>query len=135
MKKIKNIIVLYPSFERGGATENLINFVNDCDKKKIKIYLITNINRKDQKKFFNNSIKIIKIDDRSNTNSFRRFYTSIFSSLKLIKLLKSIETKNSLVFSFQSHILPILITKLFGRKIILEIQKILLVLQNMPKIN
>ena len=118
MKKIKNIIVLYPSFERGGATANLINFVNACDKKKIKIYLITNITRKDQKKLFNNSIKIIKIDDRSNTNSFRRFYTSIFSSLKLIKLLKSIETKNSLVFSFQSHILPILITKLFGRKII-----------------
>ena len=81
MKKIKNIIVLYPSFERGGATANLINFVNACDKKKIKIYLITNITRKDQKKLFNNSIKIIKIDDRSNTNSFRRFYTSIFSSL------------------------------------------------------
>ena len=52
MKKIKNIIVLYPSFERGGATENLINFVNDCDKKKIKIYLITNIDKKNQIKFF-----------------------------------------------------------------------------------
>ena len=47
MKKIKNIIVLYPSFERGGATANLINFVNACDKKKIKIYLITNITRND----------------------------------------------------------------------------------------
>ena len=115
MNKIKNIIVLYPSFERGGATANLINFINTCDKKKIKIYLIT---RKDQKKFFNDSIKVIKIDDRSNINFFRRFYTSIFSSFKLIKLFKSIETKNSLVFSFQSHILPILITKLFGRKII-----------------
>ncbi len=118
MKKIKNIIVLYPSFERGGATANLINFVNACNKKKIKIYLITNINRKDQKKFFNKDIKIIKIDDRLNMNSFRRLYTSIFSSLKLIKLFKKIETKNSLVFSFQSHILPILISKIFGRKII-----------------
>ena len=52
MKKIKNMIVLYPSFERGGATTNLINFVNACDKKKIKIYLITNINKNDQKFFF-----------------------------------------------------------------------------------
>ena len=48
MKKIKNLIVLYPSFERGGATANLINFVNACDKKKIKIYLITNITKNDQ---------------------------------------------------------------------------------------
>ena len=118
MKKIKNIIVLYPSFERGGATVNLINFVNACDKKKIKIYLITNITEKDRKKFFNKDIKIIKIDDRSNTNYFKRYYTSIFSSLKLIKLFKRIETTNSLVFSFQSHILPILVSKIFGRKII-----------------
>ena len=118
MKKIKNIIVLYPSFERGGATANLINFVNACDKKKIKIYLITNITQKDQKKFFNKDIKIIKIDDRLNINYFKRSYTSIFSLLKLVKLFKRIETKNSLVFSFQSHILPILISKIFGRKII-----------------
>ena len=120
MKKIKNIIVLYPSFERGGVTANLINFVNACDKKKIKIYLITNIAGKDQKKFFNKDVKIIKIDDRSNINYFRRFFTSFFSSLILIKLFKNIETKNSLVFSFQSHILPILISKIFGRKIILR---------------
>ena len=26
MKKIKELIILYPSFEKGGATENLINF-------------------------------------------------------------------------------------------------------------
>tara|TARA_B100001057_G_scaffold40567_1_gene36413 strand:- start:194 stop:1306 length:1113 start_codon:yes stop_codon:yes gene_type:complete len=118
MKKIKNIIVLYPSFERGGATVNLINFVNACDKKNINIHLITNITIKDQKKFFNKSIKIIKIKDISKLNSFGRFFTSFFSSLKLIKLFKTIETKNSLVFSFQSHILPILISKIFGRKII-----------------
>ncbi len=118
MKKIKNIIVLYPSFERGGATENLINFVNDCDKKKIKIYLITNIDKKNQIKFFNKGISIIKINNKLYINSYKRFFTSIFSSLKLIKLFKTIKSKNSLIFSFQSHILPILISKLFGRKII-----------------
>ena len=36
MKKIKELIVLYPSFERGGATVNLINFINICAKKKYK---------------------------------------------------------------------------------------------------
>ena len=118
MKKIENIIVLYPSFERGGATANLINFVNACDKKKIRIYLITNITAKDRNKFFNKDIKIIKIENKLNINFLRRFFTSIFSSFELIKLFKNIETKNSLVFSFQSHIFPILISKIFRRKII-----------------
>ena len=75
MKKIKNIIVLYPSFERGGATENLINFVNDCDKKKIKIYLITNIDKKNQinlNLFFITSIyKINQVC--SSSTSFKRW--------------------------------------------------------------
>ena len=34
MKIIKDLIVLYPSFESGGGTVNLINFVNICAKKK-----------------------------------------------------------------------------------------------------
>ena len=46
MRKIKNLIILYPSFERGGATVNLINFINGCAQRNIKIYLITNINKK-----------------------------------------------------------------------------------------
>ena len=51
MRKIKNLIILYPSFERGGATVNLINFINGCAQRNIKIHLITNINKKDKKKF------------------------------------------------------------------------------------
>ena len=34
MKKLKNIIIYYPSFEKGGATVNLINFINQAAKKK-----------------------------------------------------------------------------------------------------
>ena len=34
MMNKKDIIVFYPSFERGGATANLINFVNISSKKK-----------------------------------------------------------------------------------------------------
>mgnify|MGYP000250225769 CR=1 FL=1 len=41
MKKIKELIILYPSFEKGGATENLINFTNICAEKGLKIYLIS----------------------------------------------------------------------------------------------
>ena len=41
MKKIKDIIILYPSFERGGVTVNLINFINFALKKNNNIYLIS----------------------------------------------------------------------------------------------
>lgn len=118
MKNIKNIIVLYPSFERGGATVNLINFVNECEKRGIQTYLITNINEKTKKKYLNKNVKIIKLNETFTINSLKRFFTSFLSSLKLIELFFSIKSKNSLVFSFQSHILPILISKLFFRKII-----------------
>ena len=41
MIKIDNIIAYYPSFERGGITKNLENFLNYCVKNKIKVSLIT----------------------------------------------------------------------------------------------
>ena len=50
MKNIKKIIVIYPSFEMGGATMNLINFINECENQKIQIYLISNINKNLKKK-------------------------------------------------------------------------------------
>ena len=58
MKNIKTIIVLYPSFDRGGATKNLINFINECASKNIKIYLVSNIDKKQKKEFL---IKILKL--------------------------------------------------------------------------
>ena len=58
MIKVKNLIILYPSFERGGATINLINFVNICALKNIKIHLITNIKKEDKKKFLKKKHKI-----------------------------------------------------------------------------
>ena len=63
MKNIKNLIILYPSFERGGATVNLINFVNTCAQQNIKIHLITNIKKIDKKKFIKKNIKFITLEN------------------------------------------------------------------------
>lgn len=45
MKKIKDIVILYPSYERGGATNNLKNFINCCLKKKLNLTFISNIKK------------------------------------------------------------------------------------------
>ena len=120
MIKVKNLIILYPSFERGGATVNLINFINICALKNIKIYLITNIKKKDKKKFFKKNIKFINLDNKVNYKPMNRLTTSIASIFLLLNLFKKTDSKNSLVVSFQSHIFPIIFSKLFRRKIVIR---------------
>ena len=60
---MKNLIIFYPSFEKGGVPKILVNFINDISRKKINIYLISsNFNRK----LLNN--KNVKIFNFSNKN-------------------------------------------------------------------
>ena len=120
MKKLKELIVLYPSFDRGGATANLLNFMNECDKRNIKIYFISDIDKGDKKKFLRKNIKVFQLNKKYNFKIFQRFFTSVNSIFKLLFLFKKIKSNNSLVVSFQSHILPILFCKILGRKIIIR---------------
>ena len=46
MHKMKELIILYPSYDSGGATQNLVNFINFFSKKKIKLTFISNIKKK-----------------------------------------------------------------------------------------
>ena len=120
MKKIKNLIIVYPSFERGGATENLINFTNTCAQLNIKIHLITNIKNNEKKKFFKKNVKFIILKNTLKYKKFNRWVTSLKSIFLLLNLFKKTNTKNSLVVSFQSHILPIIFSRIYGRKIIIR---------------
>jgi GalNAc-alpha-(1->4)-GalNAc-alpha-(1->3)-diNAcBac-PP-undecaprenol alpha-1,4-N-acetyl-D-galactosaminyltransferase len=119
MNKIKDIIVIYPSFEKGGATVNLINFINQCVKKKINTHLISNISRAKKKNFFLKNV--ILVSNKKFRNIYSNiFLTSIISIFFLISLFKKIRSKNSIVISFQSHLLPIIFCRLFNRKIIIR---------------
>ena len=75
MKKIKKFIILYPSWENGGATINLINFINYCTQNKIKTYLISNINKSNQKKYFKKGVNFINIKVSKNYNFYTRLST------------------------------------------------------------
>ena len=106
MKKLKEIIVLYPSYERGGATHNLINFINFCLKRNIKLIFISNIKKKDI--FFKrkkNNIRLISLNNKLLSKFKGRFITSLNSIIQLSILLNQNNNKDSIVFSFQSHIL------------------------------
>ena len=120
MKKIKELIILYPSFEKGGATSNLINFINICSKRNIKVYLISNIKKKDKKKFLKRNVKFLNINNNLRIWSLNRLITSIKSLFLLSSLFDKVDVNNSMVISFQSHILPIIFSKILGRKIIIR---------------
>ena len=119
MKNIKDIIILYPSFERGGVTVNLINFINFALKKKNNIYLISR--NPDLSKFdYKKRIKFIKIGNCSIPFVSERLLTSLLSIIYLIKTFDKCKKSESVIFSFQSNIIPIIISKIFNRKVIIR---------------
>ncbi len=120
MKKLKNLVVLYPTFGTGGVTNNLVNFVNFCTNKKIKVYLISDIKKKDKKLFGKNFIKFVNLNSRLLNIKSGRTLTSLFSILELVKLFNNLNSEKTIIFSFQSHILPIIISKIFSWKIIIR---------------
>ena len=119
MNKLEEIIILFPSFESGGATQNLINFINYCLKKNLKLTFISNLKKKN--KFLKKrNIKLITLKNGFLSKYGGRYISSFYSIVKLVSIINKKNSSNTVVFSFQSHILPILICKFFSIKIIIR---------------
>jgi glycosyltransferase involved in cell wall biosynthesis len=119
MNKLEEIIILFPSFESGGATQNLINFINYCLKKNLKLTFISNLKKKN--KFLKKrNIKLITLKNGFLSQYGGRYLSSFYSIVKLVSIINKKNSSNTVVFSFQSHILPILICRLFSKKIIIR---------------
>ncbi len=113
---IKKILLYYPSFEKGGATQNLINIVNYFLKNKVKIFLFSH---KANKKYFykSNNLKIINFKPIKIINFLPfRWNLALSAALNLNNYSKKFD-KNSIIFSMQSHIPAIIISKLNRKKI------------------
>ena len=120
MKKLENLVVLYPTFGTGGVTNNLVNFVNFCSNRNVKIFLISDISKNEKKLFKKRNIKFINLKKIFFLSISSRILTSLLSIIELIKIFNHLKSSNTIFFSFQSHILPIIICKLFSRKIIIR---------------
>ncbi len=116
--KLKKIIIFYPSFERGGVEIILVNFISFLLKKKIKVTLISsNFNNK---KFLNNKLfNYIKFYSIQNF-MHNRIIKAYNASKELIRELKKSKKKETIVFSLQSSSISILISKLFGYKVVVR---------------
>ena len=118
--KLKKIIIIYPSFERGGIENILVNLINELTNKKILIEIIT---ISDKLK----SSKLLKPSKYLYINSTKKKYNFFFSNRinlalqaakLLIKSIKKTNHENSIIFSMQSSMIPILISKFYKIKIV-----------------
>ena len=109
----KKLLIFIPHIGGGGVEKNFFIITNFLAKKLVNITVIT-VNKEFKKKL-NKKIKIISPNSNRWKNS--SIYTKyIISILILIKTLLS--NRNYTVFSFQANWYAIVITKLFGLKII-----------------
>ena len=116
---LKTVHLFYPSFEKGGATKNLIRIVNFLLKKKIKVLFFSRgANKNDFIK--NKNLKVI------NTKPLKkliflpiRWNLAISSMINLGFYIKK-NNKNSIIFSMQSHIPAIIMAKINRVKIVIR---------------
>jgi glycosyltransferase involved in cell wall biosynthesis len=115
--KIKNIIIYYPSFERGGVEKILVNISKFFIEKKINVNLVTIKNKNNnflkQSRYF----KITNIVVKKNF-IFNRYTTSLACLLPLIRVMKSKNNADTIVHSMQSNILAIIAAKIFSFKVV-----------------
>ena len=120
MIKIDNIIAYYPSFERGGITKNLENFLNYCIKKRVNVSLITEDIAWKKSYNISKKVKIIKFKKKQTRFIPRRILSSFYSISVIVQTLLKLKEQRLIFFSFQSNIVPIIFCKLLGIKIVIR---------------
>lgn len=117
--KLNKIIIFYPSFEKGGVENILINLINYFLSKKIMITLISGQFRNKQiqkNKLFN----LKNVSSKKNLFLNNRITTSLLALSKLDDELKKSSNKNSILFSLQSSSLSIILAKYYNFKIVIR---------------
>ena len=118
---MKNIVIFYPSFERGGATRVLINLLKFFSKKKKKIYLITNKKDTSLKNIKNLKLLIIKKYRLEFINN--RIISGLNSLSVLAGLLKKLQKKHTTVLSMQSNFFSVLLAFFLRWKISVRVSE------------
>ena len=117
--KLNHVILYYPSMEKGGIEVNIRHLIKYFTNKGVKISLISNkINTKglrlNKKKF-----ELVKTNTKFTYSILPyRFQTSLFSIKKLIETIKNNKKQNTVVFSMQSSMVSILVSKFYKTKIV-----------------
>ncbi len=115
----KNLVIFYPSFERGGVTKILINLLNCNTSQKFNIHIISTKFPLDNK-YIKKNIFFYKIKN-PNPYSFipQRFLTAFYAMKSLFFLLNKLEG-DIVVHSMQSNIAAIIVCIIKNVKIVIR---------------
>lgn len=120
MKK-KNLIIYYPSFERGGVERNLTNLINNFDRN-IYVHLISTISKNNSKKLFKKkNLKVYTVKKIRFLSFLPNRFNTAFSSIGILKyLISKLRNQNLIVHSMQSNIAAIIICFINNIKIVIR---------------
>ena len=90
----KTYYCLLSTFERGGITNNLINFLNECSKLNIQNSIITEKLKWKKNYQLSKKTKLHTLVNKNYLFLPKRVSSSLFSSLFLIKILTSYKKRN-----------------------------------------
>lgn len=114
----KNLVFFYPSYERGGVTQILLNLLKNIHSRNLSVHIISSnkfpIKRIKKNIFFYKVNKKIKLSFLPN-----RFLTALNGMLTLKRLLKKVHGE-TIVHSMQSNIAALLICYFKNKKIIIR---------------
>ena len=115
-----NFIFYYPSIESGGLEKNLFFLINSLSEKKYQVKLITyenniNLGKFKKKFYFHKNISLITSNVIEGINN--RYLKYIICSFRLFFFMLS---EKGTIVSFQGNILPIVVAKITGNKIIIR---------------
>ena len=117
--KLKHIILYYPSMERGGVEVNLKHLIKYFTEKKIKVSLISSKLDLGDIKIKKKNLYFIKTKSKFKFMLLpHRLQAAIFSIKNLISAFSKHEKNRSVVFSMQSSMISIIISKIFGMKVV-----------------
>ena len=112
--KLKNIIIFFPNFSKGGIEKTSLLLSNFLEKKKILIKFIT-FDKVDNNKFnFSKNIKFYHSKKKNNFFLLRNIYCVYI----LIQNLFNHSKKDTIIFSLQNNIFSIIVSKVLGFKVV-----------------
>ena len=118
---IKNILLIMPNIEKGGIEKNLL-LLSTYLAKNSKISLVCSEISNNIKNNLDSRIKLIISKKYIKTKLFpRRIRNTINSFLEIYIKKKEIINKKTIILSLQNHPFPILLAKIFNKKIFIRI--------------
>jgi glycosyltransferase involved in cell wall biosynthesis len=118
---MKKLILLYPSLERGGVKRNFFNFIKNAKSYNTPIHIITD--KKIKKKNLNDKIFLHLTKKKIAPKLFYKFFSSFISVFYLINLLVKNNSKDLIVYSFQSSFFPAIVCFFFRIKFLIRVSE------------